>query len=67
VLSVGALERIAASPIRRLVTTDTIPFRDPRALDHGDVEVLSVAPLLADAIGRIHHDDSVSELFDRSW
>lgn len=67
VLSEGAVERIAASPIQQLVTTNTIPFRNQRHIDEGHVKVLSVAPLLADAIRRIHHHDSVSELFDRSW
>ena len=67
ILSNGAMERIAASPIKKLITTDTIPFRWPDYIAQGHVEVLSVAPLLADAINRIHNDDSVSELFDRSW
>jgi ribose-phosphate pyrophosphokinase len=49
------------------VTTDTIPFHDADSIAAGHIEVLSVAPLLADAIRRIHTDDSVSELFDRSW
>lgn len=67
VLSDGAIERIAASPIRELITTDTIPLRHPQYIEDGHVTVLSVAPLLADAIRRIHSDDSVSELFDRVW
>ena len=67
VLSAGAIERIAASPITQLVTTDTIPFRHDDYVASGHVKVLSVAPLLADAIQRIHRDDSVSELFDRVW
>ena len=67
VLSPGAIERIAASPIKQLVTTDTIPFKGQQWVDSGHVTVLSVAPLLADAIQRIHRDDSVSELFDRVW
>lgn len=67
VLSQGAIDRIAASPIKKLVTTDTIPFHDVDSITAGHIEVLSVAPLLADAIRRIHTDDSVSELFDRSW
>jgi ribose-phosphate pyrophosphokinase len=67
VLSRGAVERIAKSPIQQLVTTDTIPFNEPQFIDEGHVKILSVAPLLADAIRRIHSDDSVSELFDRVW
>jgi ribose-phosphate pyrophosphokinase len=67
VLSKGAMEKIAASPIRKLITTDSVPFKWPQFIADGHVEVLSVAPLLADAIRRIHNDDSVSELFDRTW
>jgi ribose-phosphate pyrophosphokinase len=67
VLSKGAIERLAASPIKELVITDTIPFQHQRYVESGHVTVLSVAPLLADAIRRIHSDDSVSELFDRVW
>lgn len=67
VLSHGAVERIAASPIRQLVITDTIPFREMRHVEEGHVTILSVAPLLADAIKRIHKNESVSELFERFW
>jgi ribose-phosphate pyrophosphokinase len=67
VLSPGAIERIAKSPIKQLVTTDTIPFRDRQYIDEGHVKTLSVAPLLADAIRRIHKNESVSQLFDRFW
>jgi ribose-phosphate pyrophosphokinase len=67
VLSKGAIERLAASPIKELIITDTIPFANPQYIESGHVTVLSVAPLLADAIRRIHSDDSVSELFDRVW
>lgn len=61
VFAPGSMERLEASPIRRLITTDTIetqpvPF-SPK------VKVVSVAPLLADAIGRIHHHQSISVLF----
>lgn len=67
VLSTGALERIATSPIKQLVITDTIPFKEPHHIAEGHVKILSVAPLLADAIKRIHKDESVSQLFDRFW
>ncbi|MDX1933966.1 MAG: ribose-phosphate pyrophosphokinase [Capsulimonadales bacterium] len=67
ILSGEAIDRIIASPIRQLVITDTIPFRRTEHIESGRVKVLSVAPLLADAIRRIHLDDSVSELFDRVW
>ena len=67
VLSDGAMERIAESPIQQLLTTDTIPFKTTEPIASGLVQIISVAPLLADAIRRIHSDDSVSELFDRVW
>jgi len=56
-----ALNLIAASPISRLFITDTIPVpsENPRDL----LEVVTVAPLLAEAITRIHKDLSVSALF----
>lgn len=56
----NALERIAGSPISRVYVTDTIPVPPgPREL----LEVVTVAPLLAEAIMRIHKDLSISALF----
>ncbi len=63
VLSGEALERIEASPIEALVVTDTIPLDEAKRGRSTKTTVISVAPLLASAILRIHHDDSVSELF----
>lgn len=63
VLSGNAPERILHSPIRKLIVTDTIPV--PPEKRNEKVTVLSVAPLLAEAILRIHNDDSVSVLFER--
>jgi len=61
ILSGDAIRRIDCSPLRSLVVTNTIPLpphkRSPK------IKVLSVAPLLADAIARIHDDVSISELF----
>ncbi len=62
VLSGPAIERINASDIEEVVLTDTIPG------NYGDVittkiRMLSVADLLAEAIRRIHEDESVSSLF----
>jgi ribose-phosphate pyrophosphokinase len=54
------LERLRASPITELVTTDTVPPSDVKGFP---VTVLSVAELLAEAIARIHNDKSVSSLF----
>lgn len=62
VLSGKAIERIAASPLKALIVSDTIPLRDEaKALDK--IKVLSVAELLGEAIRRIHTDDSISSLF----
>ena len=64
VLSGAAMDRIEESPISELVITDTIPFATSKSERSTKTSVISVAPLLANAIFRIHHDDSVSELFD---
>lgn len=62
VLSGPAIERINNSDIEEIVLTDTIPLGD-KALQTSKVHALSVAELLAEAIKRIHDDESVSSLF----
>lgn len=62
VLSGPAMERLDKSPIKELIVTNTIPLIDEKKLDK--IKVLSVAPLLGEAIIRIHEDLSVSKLFD---
>ncbi|QJD85827.1 ribose-phosphate diphosphokinase [Cohnella herbarum] len=62
VLSGPAIERLDASPIVEIVITDTIPLRQPCATNK--VKVLSVAPLIAEAIVRIHEKQSISKLFE---
>jgi len=62
VLCGPAIERLASSPIRQVVITDTIPLRPEQKLPK--IKVLSVAPLLGEAIKRIHQNESVSRLFD---
>ena len=62
VLSGGAVERIAHSPLDELVVTDTIPLReDARAC--AKIRSLSVAGLIAETILRIYTEESVSSLF----
>ncbi|NLM46938.1 MAG: ribose-phosphate pyrophosphokinase [Firmicutes bacterium] len=61
VLSGPALDRLAEAPLKEIVVTDTIPLGE-RTLDK--IKVLSVAPLIGDAIIRIHEELSVSKLFD---
>lgn len=63
VLSGPALERIATSPIKELIVTNTIPLKK-NAASLGKIKVLSVADLLGEAIKRIHQESSVSSLFD---
>ncbi len=62
VLSGPAIERINNSVIEEIVLTDTIPLGE-REEQTGKVKILSVAGLLAEAIKRIHQDESVSSLF----
>ena len=67
VLSGPAVDRIENSPIAELIITDTIPLSEEKRARSSKIKVISVAPLLANAIRRIHKDDSVSELFDTFW
>jgi ribose-phosphate pyrophosphokinase len=62
VLSGPAIKRIAECPLKKLIVTDTIPLR-PDARDCAKLEVVSIAPLLAEAIRRINNEESVSSLF----
>ncbi|MGG1314710.1 MULTISPECIES: ribose-phosphate diphosphokinase [Cohnella] len=62
VMSGQALSRLEASPITEVVVTDTIPLRDPAASTK--LRVLSVAPLIGEAIIRIHEQQSISKLFE---
>jgi ribose-phosphate pyrophosphokinase len=62
VLSGPAIERIANSKIRELVVTNTIPLAEDKIIDK--IKVLSVAPIIGEAIIRVHEELSVSKLFD---
>jgi len=61
VLSGDAMARLKDADVEEVVVTDTVPI-PPEKMD-GRLKVLSVAPLLAEAIIRVHENRSVSELF----
>ena len=63
VLSGGAVARVSASPLERLVITDSIMATEAVLVSH-NIEQLTIAPLMAEAISRISHESSVSTLFD---
>ena len=58
----NAVERLDASPIERVIVTDTVESQ-PVPLG-AKVQVVSVAPLFAEAIRRIHDRESISVLFE---
>ncbi|SHI07281.1 ribose-phosphate diphosphokinase [Sporanaerobacter acetigenes] len=62
ILSGPAVERIDNSEIEKFVVTDTIPLSEEKKIDK--IEVVSVAPIFAEAIKRIYSNESVSKLFD---
>jgi ribose-phosphate pyrophosphokinase len=61
ILSGPAVERMKMSPIKELVVTDTIPVPEEKRLDK--IVVLSLAPLIGEAIYRIHNNLSVGAMF----
>jgi ribose-phosphate pyrophosphokinase len=64
VLSGKAVQRIAESPIRELIVTDTLPLAEDKILALGDrLQVVSVAPIVASALSAVFEDESVSEIF----
>jgi ribose-phosphate pyrophosphokinase len=62
VLCGDAINRLRDAPLKQVVVTDSIPLLPEKQLPN--IKVLSVAPLLADAIKRIHYNESVSKLFE---
>ncbi|MFC2012654.1 ribose-phosphate diphosphokinase [Chloroflexota bacterium] len=63
VFSGPAIERIAACPAGEVVVTNTIPVNDDKRI--AKIKVLSIAPLLGEAIRRIHTGQSIGAMFER--
>jgi len=59
----NAVKNFIEAPIDEVIVTDTIPVADEKVQAIGKLKVLSVAPLMGEAIHRIHNDESVSSLF----
>jgi ribose-phosphate pyrophosphokinase len=67
VLSGKAAQRLAESPIKQTVVTNTLPVADETAAVLGDrLTVLSIAPIVASALQAVFEDESVSEIFDEA-
>jgi ribose-phosphate pyrophosphokinase len=64
ILSDPACERLNKSNISELITTNTIPLRAKAQAELNKLKVLSVGNLLAEAVRRIHNEESVSSLFN---
>ena len=62
VLSGPAIERIEKSAIEELVLLNTLPIPEEKRIEK--MKILSVAPLFAEAMSRIHNNETVSKLFD---
>jgi ribose-phosphate pyrophosphokinase len=60
VLTAGSIERIDASPLKKLIITDSVENQPVRFSDK--IEVVSVAPLFGEAIRRIHNRESISAM-----
>jgi ribose-phosphate pyrophosphokinase len=57
-----AIQALKESPVKKVIITDSIPLAKEKQIDK--IEVLSVDKLLADAMWRIHENESVSKLFE---
>ena len=58
-----AIQRIASCPVKHVVVTDTIPINGDKKIDK--ITVLPIAPLLGEAIRRIHSGQSIGAMFER--
>jgi len=64
VFSGPAINRIAASPVKEVVVTDTIPLSSEKRIPK--ITVLPIAPLLGEAIQRIHSGQSIGAMFEET-
>jgi len=62
IFSGAAVQRIASSPVKEIVVTDTLPVANEKKLDK--ITVLPIAPLLGEAIHRIHTGLSIGAMFE---
>ena len=58
----SAVQKIASSPVKEVIVTDTIPVSDDKRL--AKITVLPIAPLLGEAIRRIHTGQSIGAMFE---
>ena len=61
VLSGPAVDRLKNAPVRQVVVTNTLPIDDDKRFDA--LQVLSIAPIIAEALDAVFQDTSVSEIF----
>ena len=65
IFSLDAAEKLASLPIKRIITTDTVPIPDAKKKLLGErLTILSIAPMLGEVIKRAHEGRSVGEMFN---
>ena len=65
IFSRNAVERLAAAPLKRIITTDTVPIPPEKMkMLEGRITVLSICELLGEVIKRAHEGRSVGEMFN---
>ena len=65
VFSANAIDRLAALPVKKFITTDTVPIAPDKVALLGDrLTIISAAPLLGEVITRAHEGRSVGEMFN---
>jgi ribose-phosphate pyrophosphokinase len=64
IFSGQAIQRVASCPVKELVVTDTVPVADGKRMNK--ITVLPIAPLLSEAIYRIHTGLSIGAMFDKA-